>query len=63
MRHWVREAVEEALSSSERPSARLVSDLKRTVEVIEELDWHFFRTVALDEIAGQVSECDDITKA
>ncbi len=59
MRHWVREAVEEALSSSERPSARLVSDLKRTVEVIEELDWHFFRTVALDEIAGQVSECDD----
>ena len=60
MQHWVRVAIEEALETTGRPSNRLLNDLGRIASLVENLEWHPFRTEGLEEVAGQIVECSDI---
>lgn len=60
MQHWVRLVIDEALATTGSPSNRLLKDLGRIVNVIENLDWYRFRTDALEDVADRIVDCSDI---
>ena len=60
MQHWVRVAIEQALATTGQPSDRLLNDLDRIAELVENMDWHRFRTDGLEDVAGQIVECSNI---
>lgn len=60
MQHWARVAIEEALAATGKPSNRLLHDLGRIVDLVENLEWHRFRTDELEDLAGQIVECSNL---
>lgn len=60
MQHWARTVIEEALSTTGQPSSRLLQDLARIVGLIENLEWHHFRTDGLEDVVDRIVECSDI---
>lgn len=59
MQHWARGAIDEALETTGQPFGRLLNDLDRIVGLIENMEWHRFRTDALENVLGQIAECSD----
>ena len=62
MQHWVRALFEELASANNKMTDKTRKDVKRTIEIIENSDAHYFRTHELEALANELSQSDGLNQ-
>lgn len=60
MRHWVRAVLDRLVASSQGLPEETHRDLRRIISLVEDREFHAFRTPVLEDIANELVDCSDL---
>lgn len=62
MKHWIHTVLEEAFWLTKSRPSHITNGMKRIVQLVEEMPVHPFRTIELERVADDLSECTDLNQ-